>query len=105
MAKTNTQGGLEDMKFVRPDIVEKLDAIEDLTADLGEDMARLRTLKKEANEAIKALGVEVPEGGEVRIAIVGEGAAYATTLRNNPPASVEFERSGGIRVGRVQRVE
>ena len=99
--KTNRQGGLQDLVFKRPDIVAKLDECE----DLKEGFQEYQKAKKEANDLIKALDVEVPEGGEIHIAIVSEGGAYSATIRHQQAADVEFTRKAGIRIGRVKRDE
>lgn len=101
----NRQGGLADVRIDRPDIVKKLDERDELMEDLAEGMKELRTVNKEVRDLIGGLGVEVPEGGEVRVAIVGEGAAYSTVLKNKLPESIEFERKGGIKIGRIKRDE
>lgn len=99
--KRNAQGGLKDTRVNRPDIVALLDECEDLREGHNLYLAK----RKEANDLIKGLGIEVPEGGEVRVAIVGEGAAYATSLRHTTGGDVEFTRKPGIRVGNTKRIE
>lgn len=99
--RKNIQGSTNDLRFNKPEIVALLDEAEDLAEAHKEYLKK----NKDARDMIKALNIEVPEGGEVRVAIVGEGAAYTTTIRHQQAADVEFTRQAGIRIGRVKRLE
>lgn len=100
-AKSPAQGGLRDLQFDAPDIVAKLEEAE----EHREAHKKFLQLNKAAKEAIAALAVEVPEGQEVRIALIGDEVTYGVRLSHHGESTVDFVRSAGVRIGRPKRSE
>lgn len=95
--KTNAQGDFKDSRFDRPDIVA---AIEE-AAEYADAHKAYQTATKTWKTLVKALNIEVPIGGEVRLAV----GPYVIKLTNPEGGHVEFDRDNGVRIGAPKLLE